>query len=230
MNNIFEREIMLLGDDFYKLTNKKVLVFGVGGVGGHAIETLARCGITTIGIVDNDVVKLSNINRQIIATHSTINNKKVDVMESRLKDINPNIIVNKYDLFVTNDNLNLIDIKNYDFVIDCIDTVSSKIEIIKFCKNLNIPLIVCLGTGNKLDPTKFEINDINKTSYCPLAKSIRTILKKENIKDVTVLFSKEEPKKCSISENGRNIPGSVAFTPSIAGILLARYVILNLIK
>ncbi|MDY4788186.1 MAG: tRNA threonylcarbamoyladenosine dehydratase [Bacilli bacterium] len=230
MNNIFEREIMILGEDFYKLKNKKVLVFGIGGVGGHAIETLARCGITTIGIVDNDIVKLSNINRQIIATYSTIGHKKVDVMKSRLIDINPNIIVNKYDIFVNNDNVNLIDIKNYDYVIDCIDTISSKLSIIKICKQFNIPLIVCLGTGNKLDPAKFEINDISKTSYCPLAKSMRNLLRKENIKDVTVLFSKEEAKKCSINEDGRNIPGSIAFTPSVAGILLARHVILNLIK
>ena len=230
MENIFEREMMVLGKDFDKLKDKKVLVFGCGGVGGYTIETLARCGITTIGICDNDTVKASNINRQIIALHSTIGKYKVDVMEARLKDINPNIKINKYITFVTKDNINEFDINQYDYVIDCIDTVSAKVALIKKCKELNIKELVCLGTGNKLDPSKFEITDISKTSYCPLAKSMRTILKKEGINKVNVLYSKEEPIKNTISEDGRNIPGSIAFCPSVAGILLARHVILDLIK
>lgn len=230
MENIFEREIMILGNDFNKLKDKKVLVFGCGGVGGYVIETLARCGINTLGIVDNDVVKESNINRQIIALHSTIGKNKIDVMEARLKDINPSINVNKYLKFITKDNINEFDIENYDYVIDCIDTVTSKVSIIKRCKELNKDILVCLGTGNKLDPTKFEITDISKTSYCPLAKSMRYILKKENITKVNVLYSKEEPIKNTINEDGRNIPGSIAFCPSVAGILLARFCILDLIK
>ena len=221
---------MVLGDDFNKLSDKKVLVFGCGGVGGYTIETLARCGISTIGICDNDTVKESNINRQIIALHSTIGQNKVDVMEVRLKDINPDIKVNKYLKFVTKENINEFDLDSYDYIIDCIDTVSAKVALIKRCKELNIPELVCLGTGNKLDPSKFEITDISKTSYCPLAKSMRTILKKESISKVNVLYSKEEVKKVTIAEDGRNIPGSIAFCPSVAGILLARYVILDLIK
>ena len=230
MDSIFEREIMLLGDDFDKLKNKKVLVFGCGGVGGYCIETLARSGITHLGIVDNDTVKLSNINRQIIATHSSIGKNKIDVMEDRLKDINPNITVNKYLKFVTKDNIDEFDIENYDYVIDCIDTVSAKVAIAKKCKEINQNFLMCLGTGNKLNPSEFQIVDISKTSYCPLAKSIRNILKKENISKINVLYSKEIPIKKTISENGRNIPGSIAFVPSVAGILLARYVILDLIK
>ena len=230
MSNIFEREILVLGNNFNKLLDKKVLVCGCGGVGGFAIETLARSGIQTIGIIDNDTVKESNINRQIIALHSTINKNKVDVMEERLKDINPSINVIKYNMFINKDNIDEIDFDNYDYVLDCIDTITSKMLIIKKCKEKNIPLLVCLGTGNKLDPTQFEITDISKTSYCPLAKKIRELLKKENIKKVNVLYSKEQPIKNTIKEDGKNIPGSIAFTPSVAGILLARYIILDLIK
>ena len=225
------RTISLLGEgSIEKLKNKKIIIFGIGGVGGYTCEALARTGVGQIDIVDSDTVSLSNINRQIIALHSTVGQKKVDVMKSRIFDINENIVVNAYDKFITPENLNEIDLKNYDYVIDAIDTVSSKIAIAEFCDKEGINVISSMGAGNKLNPCAFKVSDIYKTSVCPLAKAVRTALKKKGVKKLKVVFSDEEPYVNTISENGKRVPASCAFVPSVAGLVIASEVIKDLIK
>ncbi|MBQ7353741.1 MAG: tRNA threonylcarbamoyladenosine dehydratase [Clostridia bacterium] len=213
-----------------KLFEKKAIVFGVGGVGGYACEALARSGVGQIDIVDNDTVSVSNINRQIIALHSTIGRDKVEVMKERMLDINPEIIVNAYNVFYTPDNSNIIDLSKYDYVVDAIDTVTSKIELCVVCDKLSIPLISSMGTGNKLDPTKFKVSDIYKTSVCPLARAMRVELKKRGIKHLKVVYSEETPVVNGCEENGKRVPASSAFTPSVAGLIIASEVIKDLIK
>lgn len=233
--DIFTRTEMLVGElNMSKLKDSHVAVFGVGGVGGNCIEALVRSGIQTISIYDNDDVSITNINRQIIALHSTIGKKKVDVMKERLLDINPNVTVHTYDMFVSKDNFDQIDFKAYDYVIDAIDTVSAKLMIIETCKQLNVPVISCMGTGNKLDPTKLAIMDIEKTNYCPLAKVMRHELKKRRIRKVKVLASSEiplKPLKTSEEEtNKRSVPASCAFVPSVAGLIICSEVVKDLIQ
>lgn len=233
--NIFTRTEMVLGEEnMKKLKDSHVAVFGVGGVGGNCIEALVRSGIHTISIFDNDVVSLTNINRQIIALQSTIGLKKVDVMKDRLLDINPNVDVHTYDIFVTKDNFDSIDFSVFDYVIDAIDTVSTKLLIIEKCKANNIKVISCMGTGNKLDPTKLMITDIEKTNYCPLAKVMRHELKKRRIRKVKVLASTEIPIKLKVENkeniNKRSVPGSCAFVPSVAGLIICSEVIKDLIQ
>lgn len=221
---MFRRTIALIGDELFKLLQtKKVLVFGLGGVGGYVCEMLVRSGIKNIGICDFDVVSLSNKNRQIIALDSTIGFYKTDVMEKRLKDINSEVIINKYNFKIDENSINKIE-TDYDYYIDCIDDVKAKIMIILKAVNNNIKIISSMGTGNKLDPTKFKIDLIKNTKVCPLAKVMRKKLKDLGITDVVVLYSEEETivKKISI------IP-SIAFCPSTAGILIARWVILDII-
>ncbi len=237
----FSRSMLILPDNsINKLKNKKIAIFGIGGVGSFTLETLARTGIENFVIIDNDTVSISNINRQIIATTSNINKYKVDVAKDRILDINPNISVETHNTFVTKDNINDFNFKEFDYIVDAIDTISSKILLIEKSKEYNIPIISSMGTGNKLDPLKFQITDISKTSVCPLAKVMRYELRKRNIKNVKVLYSTEEPIDITnhpielelLKENPHKhqIPGSIAFVPSVAGILIAREIILDLIK
>lgn len=234
MNDFFTRTEMLLGSvAMEKLKNSKVALFGVGGVGGNVAEALARSGIGRIDLIDNDSVSPSNINRQIIATTETIGKMKTEVMKSRIKEINPDAEVNTFNIFILPENINDFDFSVYDYVVDAIDTVSGKLAIIQKCSELGIPVISSMGTGNKLDPTMFEITDIYKTSVCPLARVMRTELKKRGIKKLKVLYSKEtpiKPKSEQIGENGKVIPGSVSFVPSVAGLIIGGEVIKDLIK
>ena len=223
----FDRTEKLIGKDKVNaLKAKQVLVFGVGGVGGFAVEGLVRAGVQNITIVDCDTVSESNLNRQIIALHSTIGKNKVDVMKNRILDINPNATVNAINLFVTKENLAEFNLTEFDFVIDAVDNVTVKIELASLCEKLNVNLISCLGTGNKLCPEMFEIADIYKTSVCPLAKVMRKELKDRGVKALTVLYSKEQP----INLTGERVPASISFTPSIAGLRIAEYVVKKLIN
>lgn len=224
--NIFSRLESLIGkDNVNKIKEKTILVLGIGGVGGYVAESLVRSGISKIILIDHDIVDITNINRQIIALNSTIGKKKVDIMEQRLKDINPDVIVKKYDLFFDDMTKNVILDNKIDFIVDCCDTFKSKTLIIKEALKRNIEFISSMGTANKLDPTKLEIVDIRKTYNDPLARKIRKFIKDENIKaKVMVLSSKEVPVK-----NG-NILGSTSFVPSSAGLLITSYIIRKIIK
>ncbi len=226
------RTIMLLGEEnVEKLKNKKVIVFGVGGVGGYTCEALARTGVGRIDIVDNDTVSLSNINRQIIALHSTVGQKKVEAMKSRMIDINPNIVVNAFDIFYTPESSGDFDFTEYDYVIDAIDTVAGKIDLAERCDALNVPIISSMGAGNKLDPCAFKVADIYKTSVCPLAKAVRTALKKKGIKKLKTVYSEELPHlNTENDEKGKRIPASCAFIPSVVGLIIASEVVKDLIK
>lgn len=232
MSNQFSRTELLIGKEgIEKLQNSKVAVFGIGGVGSYAVEGLARAGIGHFILVDKDLVDESNINRQIIATTKTIGRLKVEVAKQRILDINPDALIETYSEFFMPNSPNLFDEKT-DYVIDCIDTIISKIELIVRTKRMNIPIISCMGTGNKLDPTKFEVTDISKTSVCPLAKVIRKELRSRGINQLKVVYSKEEPIKTNIfsEETKRQIPGSISFVPSVAGLIIAGEVIKDLIK
>lgn len=233
----FSRTELLLGSEaLEKLHKAHVAVFGIGGVGGYVVEALVRSGIQHIDIIDNDTVSLTNINRQIIATHSTIGKYKVDVMKARILDINPEAEVNTFNCFYLPETKDLFDFTKYDYVIDAIDTVTAKLQLIMQAKEANTKIISSMGTGNKLDPTKFEITDISKTSICPLARVMRQECKKRGIKDVKVLYSKEKPiTPLTRSEelknsSRRDIPGSTAFVPSAAGLIIASEIIKDLIK
>lgn len=238
----FIRSALLLGEESIEILNSKiVMIFGLGGVGSYVVEGLVRTGIKNFVLIDNDTVSKSNINRQIIATTSTIGKLKTQVTKERILSINPDSNVVTYEEFVLPETINNINYKNIDFIVDCIDTISGKIAIIEKANLLNIPVISSMGTGNKLDPSKFQIVDISKTHTCPLAKVMRYELKKRNIKNVPVLFSTETPINLSSSsleqkllneENSikHQIPGSISFVPSIAGLLISRYIILKLIK
>lgn len=224
--SIFERTELLIGKENLELLKEKnVIIFGVGGVGSFVAEALARCGIGRISLVDKDVVSESNINRQIIALSSTLGKPKVSVMAERIKDINSDCVVTEFPCFYTQ--AKEIDISGYDYIIDAIDTVTSKIALIEEATNHNIPIISCMGTGNKLCAEKFEITDIYKTSVCPLARVMRRELKAKGIKKLKVLYSKEEPIRAY--ENGR-IPASISFVPSVAGLLIAGEVVRDIIK
>lgn len=234
MSEIFSRTEMLIGKTAtQKLQNSRVAVFGVGGVGGYVAEALARCGVGTIDLIDNDRVSESNINRQIIALSSTVGMMKTEVMKSRILDINSAAQVNTFNLFVLPENIDSIDLTVYDYIVDAIDTVSGKLAIIEKAYSLGIPVISSMGTGNKLDPTKFEISDIYKTSVCPLARVMRYELKKRGVKKLKVLYSKEEPVKAQTTADGtgkRAVPGSISFVPSVAGLIIGGEVVKDLIK
>ena len=231
--NRFSRTEMLLGKEAVnKLKNSKVAVFGVGGVGGYVAEGLARCAVGELTLIDNDTVNLTNINRQVVATESTVGQMKICAVESRLKDINPEININVCDMFILPENAHEFDFSKYDYIIDAIDTVSGKIAIIENAYKYNVPVISSMGTGNKLDPTAFEIADIKKTSVCPLARVMRRELKKRNIDKLKVLYSKEPPLTPQNSDENterRAIPGSVSFVPSVAGLIIAGEVIKDII-
>ena len=234
----FIRTEMLLGTEaIKKLQRSRVAVFGIGGVGGYALEALVRAGIGEIDIIDSDEVAMSNINRQILATTKTVGEKKVDVAERRAKEINPDVKINKFDIFYLPDTAHLFDFHNYDYVIDAIDTVSGKMELVKRANECKTPIICSMGTGNKLDPTAFEVADIYKTSVCPLAKVMRGLCKKEGIKHLKVVYSKELPLTPHELENaeqkgktGRISPASCSFVPPVAGFILAGEVIKDIIK
>lgn len=225
---------MLLGSDaLNRLGASAVAVFGVGGVGGGVVEALARSGVGRIDLIDSDTVSLSNINRQIIATRKTLGMLKTKAAKERIKDINPDCTVNTFETFILPENIDSFDFSAYSYIVDAIDTVSGKLAIIEKCTKLGIPVISSMGTGNKLDPTQFEITDIYKTSVCPLARVMRTELKKRGIKKLKVLYSKEQPVNLvnpEYNEKGKVIPGSISFVPSVAGYIIGGEVIKDLIK
>ena len=230
---MFSRTTMLIGEEaIEKLKRARVAVFGVGGVGGYAIEALARAGVGAIDLIDNDRVSESNINRQIIALHSTVGRLKTDVMKERLLDINPQMDVRTHNVFFLPENADGFDFSGYDYVVDAIDTVSGKIALIERAKKANVPVISCMGTGNKTNPSAFVVADIEKTSVCPLARVMRRELKKRGISGVKVVYSTEEPKNESAekSETGKPTPASISFVPPVAGLLLASTVIKDLIR
>ena len=224
MDERFSRTVRVVGEEnMNKIQNSSVIVFGLGGVGGAAAESLVRAGVGRIGIVDKDVVDITNINRQIIATDDTVGMKKTDALENRLLSINPDLKIDKYDLFYLPETADSVDLTKYDFIVDCIDNVTAKLELIVRAERVGIPIISSMGTGNKLHPELLEISDINKTSVCPLARVMRRELKKRNISKLTVVYSKEEPVKTDSS-----VPGSMSFTPPVAGYLITSYVIRNI--
>lgn len=229
----YSRTAYVYGEEsIKKLNNSKVAVFGVGGVGGFACEALARAGVGEIDVFDRDTVSLSNINRQIIALQSTVGRSKVDVMKERIADINPDCKVSAYKVFYLPENADQFDLTRYDYIIDAVDTVSAKLEIVCRANACQVPVISAMGAGNKTDPTMFEVSDINKTTVCPLARVMRRELKKRGVKKLKVVYSKEEPVKRENAdiENGKTVPGSLSFVPSVMGLIIAGEVIKDLIK
>ena len=227
-------ELMLGSEAVEKLRKSHVAVFGIGGVGGYSAETLIRCGIGKLTIVDNDDVDVTNINRQVIALHSTVGRPKTEVMEERLHDIAPDAEIIQKKMFFLPETADEFDFSSYDYVVDAVDTVKAKLELIERCKAAGTPVISCMGAGNKLDPAGFMVADISKTEMDPLAKVMRRELKKRGIYHVKVVYSKEKPVTTVIQGEGeqrsRHAPGSVAFVPPAAGILMASEVIKDLIK
>lgn len=236
-DNIFQRTELLLGKDaMERLKMARVAVFGVGGVGGYVAEALARSGVGAMDLIDHDTVSLTNINRQIIALHSTIGRYKTDVMRERILDINPDCSVQVHKCFYLPETEyppgadKEFDFREYDYVADCVDTVTAKLGIAERAASCGVPVISCMGAGNKLDPARFEVADIYQTSVCPLAKVMRRELKKRGIKELKVVYSKEDPVRPVSGEEsaGRAVPGSTAFVPSVAGLVLASEIIRNL--
>ena len=233
MREEFSRTAFVYGEDAVNKLNKaKIAIFGVGGVGGFICEALARAGVGRIDIFDRDTVSLSNINRQIIALHSTVGKSKVEVMRDRIADINPECIVNANNVFYLPENADLYDFSEYDYIADAVDTVSAKLEIISRAYSLNIPVISAMGAGNKTDPTLFKVADINDTTVCPLARVIRRELKKRGINKLKVVYSTEEPQKSNVidPESGKAVPGSLSFVPSVMGLIMAGEIIKDIIK
>ena len=231
MKEEFEREAMLLGEDaINKLNNSYVALFGLGGVGSYTAEALARSGVGKILLVDNDRVSKSNINRQLCALQSTVGRYKVDVVAERLLDINPDIIIEKCYDFVLPENISSFSFEQFDYVIDAIDTVSAKLAIAESAVKAETPMISCMGTGNKLDPTALTVTDITKTTVCPLARVMRRELKKRGIAHLKVVFSTEEPRPITKCENGKTPPASVAFVPSVAGLIAASEAIKSIVS
>lgn len=233
MLNEFSRTELLFGKSaIEKLADCRVAVFGIGGVGGYTVEALVRSGIGTIDLIDNDTVCLTNINRQIYATHKTIGQYKVDVAAQRIAEINPNAVVHTYKTFYMPETSGQFNFSDYDYVVDAIDTVTGKLELIVNAYQCNTPIISSMGAGNKLDPTAFEVADIYETSVCPLARVMRRELHKRGIPKLKVVYSKERgitPAAAEEDSNRRQIPGSTAFVPSVAGLIIAGEVIKDLI-
>ncbi|MCU6761788.1 Molybdopterin-synthase adenylyltransferase [uncultured Roseburia sp.] len=233
MKQEFSRTALLLGEEgVHKLSRARVAVFGVGGVGGYAAEALARSGIGALDLIDKDVVSLSNINRQIIALHSTVGRYKVDVMKERILDINPDAQVNSYPCFYLPETAEEFSFNQYDYVVDAVDTVSAKIALVMQAKEAGVPIISCMGAGNKMDPSRFETADIFETEICPLARVMRRELRKRGIEKLKVVYSREAAAvpihaQCD-SQSGKTVPGSLAFVPSAAGLILAGEVIREL--
>ena len=249
MNQFSRSELLLGAEAMEKLSKARVAIFGIGGVGGYVVEALVRCGISRFDLIDDDKVCLTNLNRQIIATAKTIGQYKVEVMRDRILEINPKADVVMHRCFFTKDTADQFDFSDYDYVVDAIDTVSGKIELVLRCQEKNVPIISCMGAGNKLDPTRFEIADIYKTSVCPLAKVMRKELSARGVKELKVVYSKEPAMKPMEIENSscrsnnvnhpitdgkctdrKQIPGSVSFVPSVAGLILAGEVIKDIVS
>lgn len=237
MKQEFSRSALLLDDTgIDRLAESTVAIFGIGGVGGHVVEALARCGVGRFVLVDNDQVSITNINRQIVATTKTVGRDKVAVMKDRILEINPDAQVEIHKCFFLPENADEFDFASYTYVVDAVDTVTAKLAIIKKAKEAKVPVISSMGTGNKLDPTRFEVADIYDTSVCPLARVMRTECKKRGIKELKVVYSKEEAMKPKgeinekIPDGKRAIPGSVSFVPSVAGLIIAGEVIKDIVK
>lgn len=225
MSNQFSRTQLIFGaENMDKIQKSRVAVFGVGGVGGYTVEALARSGVGTLDLIDNDKVCLSNINRQIIATRSTVGKYKVDVAKERILDINPDAKVNIYKTFYLPETKDQFHFEDYDYVVDAIDTVTGKIQLVLQAQEAGTPIISSMGAGNKINPSQFEVADIYKTSVCPLAKVMRRELKKRGIKKLKVVYSKEKPIK-----NSEDVPGSNAFVPSTVGLIIAGEVIKDIL-
>lgn len=232
MDNRFIRTELLLGKEgMIKLKNSTVAVFGIGGVGSFACEALVRSGLGKIILVDYDIIDISNINRQIHATSSTVGLPKVEVMKKRLLEINPELDIEVYQEKYNDETREKLISTDYDYVIDAIDMITSKIDLITTCKEKNIPIISSMGAGNKLNPTLLEVGDIYSTHTCPLAKVMRRELKRRNVKELKVVWSKEKPKKVNLEKPGvrKAVPGSVSFVPSVAGLILASEVVKDLV-
>lgn len=229
--SIFERSELLLGSDsMKKLSQSHVAVFGIGGVGSYTVEALARAGIEHLSLFDGDTVAESNINRQLVASTKTIGLPKAEVAKARVLDINPEIEVVAKQIFFCAENADEFDFNRFDYIVDAIDNVTSKLLLIEKAKAADVPIISCMGAGNKLDPTMFEVADISKTEVCPLAKVMRYELRRRGINHLKVVYSKEPPIKHGYTENGKPLPGSVSFVPSVAGLIIAGEVIKDLIK
>ena len=235
----FSRTELLVGrENLERFTKARVAVFGVGGVGGYVVEALARSGIGTLDLIDNDTVALSNINRQIIATEKTIGRYKVDAAKERVLDINPNAVVNTYRTFYLPETADQFDFMQYDYIVDAIDTVTGKLMLVEQAKASGTPIICSMGAGNKLDASAFEVADISETSVCPLAKVMRRELKKRGIEHLKVVYSKEkaltprapEQEEETSAVRRRQTPGSMAFVPSVAGLIIAGEVIRDLMQ
>ena len=235
MVNRFSRTELLLGKQaLLKLSQARIAVFGLGGVGGYVVEALARSGIGCLDLIDNDTVALTNINRQIVALESTIGKRKTDVAEARCKEINPDIIINKHDIFYLPETADHFDFHDYDYVIDCIDTVTGKIQLILQAEEAGTPIISCMGTGNRLDPSKLRVCDIYETSGDPLSRVMRHELRKRNIRKLKTVCSSEPPiehvEENQEETNRRSLPGSSAFVPPAAGLLIASEVVRDLVR
>ncbi len=235
METMDSRTRLLLGDaNMRLLRNAHVAVFGVGGVGGYVCEALARCGVGSLDLIDSDTVSVSNLNRQILALHSTVGRDKTEVMRERIADIDSSVQVRTYKIFFTPENASDFDFSQYTYVVDAIDTVSGKIALAEHCHEANVPLISSMGAGNKLHPELFEIADIYETSVCPLARVMRTELRKRGIPKLKVVYSKEIPQKPADGKvpesRGRHLPGSISFTPSAAGLILAGAVVRDILN
>ncbi len=226
MSNEFSRTGLLLGEaGLQKLSESRVAVFGIGGVGGYVVEALARSGVGALDLIDHDQVSLSNINRQIIALHSTVGEYKVDVMKRRIADINPACSVLAHRCFFLPETRNEFIFSDYDYVVDAVDTVTAKIQLVLQAKEAGVPVISSMGAGNKLNPAEFEVVDIYRTSVCPLARVMRRELKKRGVEKLKVVYSKEEPK----GNGGQRVPGSTAFVPSVVGLIIASEVVKDLV-
>lgn len=235
MKEIFSRTAMLIGSDSLKrLSESRVAVFGLGGVGGYVVEALCRSGIGTLDLIDSDKISESNINRQIYATFDNIGKNKVDVAEARCLTINPEIKINKYNLFLLPDTADNIDFSSFDYIVDAIDTVTAKILLAQKAQDLNIPIIASMGTGNKINPSMLKVADITKTNTCPLARVMRIELKKRGIKHLKCVYSEEQAitpdNSFCLDDSNKRIPGSISFVPSTAGLLLASEVIKDIIN
>ena len=229
----FLRTRAILGDDaMEKLKNARVIVFGIGGVGGHAAEAIVRSGVGEIHLVDSDKVAVTNINRQLIADDSTVGLLKTEVMSKRLKLINPELRIKAFNMFYTPENADEIDLSQYSYIVDAIDSVASKVELIERAKSADVPIISSMGFGNKLSPTEIEVADISKTEVCPLARTIRRLLRQKGISHLKTVYSKEIPKtpQNPIEDGGKRTVGSVSFVPSVAGLIIASEVIKDISK
>lgn len=229
MKEQFERTAGIIGEAAVaRLAASRVAVFGIGGVGGYAVEALVRAGVGELDLIDSDTVSESNLNRQIIALHSTVGAYKTEVAKSRALDINPDVKITVRNTFFLPENADTFDFTEYDYVIDAIDTVSAKMELVRRANAAGTPIISAMGTGNKLDPTAFRVSDIYKTEGCPLARTVRGLCRKEGIKHLKVVWSPEPPRGTTLAEGGRHAPASISFVPAAAGLVLAGAVIKDL--